>query len=245
MNKPKVVFSVLTVLFGLLDSLMLLMFFAELQAEEDSLARVLDIDILGLGVVFMLLQAAMAAMLWKGGFRAQLRKLFLVGLVVWFNLEVVLSYLWCFVTGADPLLEHTPFVVVFALFNGGQFWALRSLGILSLRVDRQPEPCRPLCRLSHPVLLWLGLPRHRVVLGPPGRERPPTVPRFRSPSEARCAVLALCLLFTLRRARRTLGRRAAVRRARALEPWVFPGCPRKRRSREGSGFAAPGPWWLA
>ena len=64
---------------------------------------------------------------------ATLRSLFYVVLVVWFFLEVVLSYWWCFVTGADPLTEHTPFVVVFLIFNLAQYWGLKKLSVLDVR----------------------------------------------------------------------------------------------------------------
>ena len=130
MPKAKVVFTVFAVLFELLYALMMWMFFAELEGETDPLARNLDLGILALGAVFMILQGVMAALLWRGGFEAGLKKLFYSGLVVWFFLEVVLSYIWCFVTGADPLTEHTPFVVIFLLFNLAQFFSLKRLGIV-------------------------------------------------------------------------------------------------------------------
>ena len=61
--------------------------------------------------------------------RAALKQSFYTGLVVWFLLEVVLSYWWCYVTGADPLTEHTPFVLLFLVFNGAQYYALARLGV--------------------------------------------------------------------------------------------------------------------
>ena len=45
-------------------------------------------------------------------------------------MEVVLSCWWCFVTDADPLAEHTPFVVMLLLFNLAQYWGLKRLGVL-------------------------------------------------------------------------------------------------------------------
>ena len=94
------------------------------------------------------------------GFEAGLKKLF-SGLVVWFFLEVVLSYIWCFVTGADPLTEHTPFVVIFLLFNLAQFFSLKRLGIVGASeaadrrgVGRRRSPQRRLGEL--PVLLGGG-----------------------------------------------------------------------------------------
>jgi len=130
MRQPKVVFTVFSVLFQPLYFLMLLMYCAELQQEEDTLALALDVGILVLGVVFMAMQAAMTRLVWKPERAGTLRTLFLSGLVVWFFLEVVLSYLWCFVTGADALRAHTPFVVLFLSFNAAQLWALRKLGVV-------------------------------------------------------------------------------------------------------------------
>jgi len=34
------------------------------------------------------------------------------------------------VTGADPLTEHTPFVVLFLGFNAAQFFSLKKLNVL-------------------------------------------------------------------------------------------------------------------
>jgi len=47
----------------------------------------------------------------------------------------MLSYWWCFVTGADPIADHTPFVLIFLGFNAAQFWALRRLGVLDGAVE--------------------------------------------------------------------------------------------------------------
>lgn len=126
-------FTIFGVLFQPLYLLMLLMYFDQLQSEEDPLARALDIGILVLGVLFMLMQLLMLYLVRKEALRQTLRRVFLTGLVVWFFMEVVLSYWWCFVTGADPLWEHTPFVIIFLGFNGAQFWALRRLGVLGAR----------------------------------------------------------------------------------------------------------------
>ena len=64
---------------------------------------------------------------------AALKQIFYARLVVWFFLEVVLSYWWCFVTGADPLMDHTPSVVIFLGFNLAQDWGLKKLGVLGVR----------------------------------------------------------------------------------------------------------------
>ncbi|MBO86466.1 MAG: hypothetical protein CL927_14010 [Deltaproteobacteria bacterium] len=130
MRKARIVFTVFTVLFLPLYSLMCLMYVDELMKETNALARAIDVGILALGVVFMGMQAVMARLLWKGDRNATLRTMFLAGLVVWFSLEVVLGYSWCFVTGADPLTQHTPFVAIFVVFNAAQIWALRTLGVL-------------------------------------------------------------------------------------------------------------------
>ena len=130
MKTARLVFSIFSVLFQPLCLLMLVMFVAQFQQEEDSLARALDVGILVLGVVFMLMQANMLRLVWKPERADGLRTLFVSGLVVWFFLEVVLSYAWCFVTGADALRTHTPFVVLFLSFNASQFWALRRLGVM-------------------------------------------------------------------------------------------------------------------
>ena len=79
----------------------------------------MDQGIAGLGFVFMTMQAFMQIFVGKADgseitphCKALLMKVFLTGLVIWFSLEVVLGYWWCFVTGADPLTQHTPFVVI-------------------------------------------------------------------------------------------------------------------------------------
>lgn len=135
MSRARIVFSVFAVLFDLLYTLMILMFWEELQTEEVLLAQALDVGILALGALFMMMQLAMLRMIWSDPIPPVLRSVFYTGLGVWFLLEVVLSYLWCFVTGADPLLEHTPFVVIFLFFNAAQLWALRSLGVLQPTSD--------------------------------------------------------------------------------------------------------------
>ena len=131
MSAPKAVFMAFSILFQPLYFLMLLMYFEQLQSEEDTLARILDIAIIVLGIVFMGMQARMLSWVRKPEKFAALRKIFYAGLVVWFFLEVVLSYWWCFVTGADPLTEHTPFVVMFLIFNLAQYWGLKKLGVLA------------------------------------------------------------------------------------------------------------------
>ena len=135
MSRARIVFSVFAVLFDLLYTLMILMFWEELQTEEVLLAQALDVGILALGALFMMMQLAMLRMIWSDPIPPVLRSVFYTGLGVWFLLEVVLSYLWCFVTGADPLLEHTPFVLIFLVFNAAQLWALRSLGVLQPASD--------------------------------------------------------------------------------------------------------------
>ena len=132
MKAARRTFTVFSILFQPLYALMLLMYFDQLQSEEDPLARALDIGILVLGVVFMLMQLGMLYLVRKEALKKTLRSVFLAGLVVWFFLEVVLSYWWCFVTGADPLWEHTPFVIIFLGFNVAQIWALRRLGVLGV-----------------------------------------------------------------------------------------------------------------
>jgi amino acid transporter len=118
------------VLFQPLYFLMLLMYFTELQTEEDPLAIFLDVAIIVLGVVFMVMQACMLRFVGKPDKHPKLRRFFYAGLVIWFFLEVVFSYTWCFVTGADPLWDHTPFVMIFLIFNLAQYWGLKKLGVL-------------------------------------------------------------------------------------------------------------------
>ena len=137
-----------SVAFQPLYFLMLLMYFDQLKREENTLARGLDMAIIVLGIVFMVIQGSMCVRVhylgdvrvqlkhaYCGGgtareVRAALKQSFYTGLVVWFLLEVVLSYWWCYVTGADPLTEHTPFVLLFLVFNGAQYYALVRLGVL-------------------------------------------------------------------------------------------------------------------
>lgn len=128
MPKAKVVFTLFTILFELLYALMMWMMFAALEGETDPLYRNLACGYLVLGAVFMTLQGAMAALLWRGGFEAGLKKLFYSGLVVWFFLEGVLAGIWCVVTGAA--FEDAPFVVIFLLFHLAQFFSLKRLGIV-------------------------------------------------------------------------------------------------------------------
>lgn len=130
MNLARRVFAAFSILFQPLYFMMLWMYCAELQQEENTLAQALDVGILLLGVVFMVMQATMLRLVWKPSRARGLRTLFLSGLVVWFFIEVVLSYLWCFVTGADALRTHTPFVMLFLCFNVAQLWALNKLGVL-------------------------------------------------------------------------------------------------------------------
>jgi hypothetical protein len=59
-----------------------------------------------------------------------LKRTFYTGLGIWFLLEVVLGYWWCFVTNHNPLTEHTPFVVILLFFNITQYRSLRTLGVL-------------------------------------------------------------------------------------------------------------------
>ncbi|MEO1418054.1 MAG: hypothetical protein AAFW00_22410 [Bacteroidota bacterium] len=128
--KGKYVFIAFSILFQPLYFLMIWMYFSELQTEENLLIRILDISIIILGIVFMVMQGYMLTLVRKLDRKRTLKNVFLVGLVVWFFLEVVLAYWWCFLTGADPLLEHTPFVIIFFGFNFSQYWALKKLGVL-------------------------------------------------------------------------------------------------------------------
>ena len=130
MNAPRAIFTGLSLLFQPLYALMLMMYVDQLTREMNPLAQALDVGILIFGVVFMSMQLRMLWLLHRAADPQPLRRLFYIGLVIWFLLEVVLSYWWCFVTGADPLTEHTPFVVLFLGFNAGQYWALRRLNVL-------------------------------------------------------------------------------------------------------------------
>ena len=130
MTKAKYVFRVFAILFQPLYFLMLWMYYDQLQTEENTLARVLDISICALGVIFMVMQLVMLKFVGDTEKSQELKTFFVVGLAIWFLLEVVLSYWWCFVTGHDPLIEHTPFVVIFLGFNYAQYWALKKLGVL-------------------------------------------------------------------------------------------------------------------
>ncbi|MEM7160575.1 MAG: hypothetical protein AAF799_47500 [Myxococcota bacterium] len=130
MKTARYVFSTFSVLFLPLYFLMLWKYWDEFQREEDPLAQALDLGIVGFGVLFLVLQVVMLRWVWKPERSEILRRLFWAGLAVWFIVEVVLSYWWCFVTGADPLVEHTPFVFMFLCFNAAQFWALRKIGVM-------------------------------------------------------------------------------------------------------------------
>ena len=137
MKKAKIVFRVFSTLFLPLYFLMILMYFNQITEEEDSLTLLLDEGMIGLGFIFMTMQVFMQAFVGRVDEselgptrRALLRRTFPVGLVIWFTLEVVLGYWWCFVTGANPLTAHTPFVVMFLGFNSAQFWSLKKLGVL-------------------------------------------------------------------------------------------------------------------
>jgi hypothetical protein len=110
---------------------MILMFVSELATEQNQLARYLDMGIIVLGVVFMGMQARMFILVGTASKIDTLKRLFKWSCAVWFVLEVVLSYWWCYVTGADPMTEHTPFVVLFLGFLGAQLWALRRIGVVS------------------------------------------------------------------------------------------------------------------
>ena len=109
---------------------MLWMYFEELKTEDDSLASALDYSIIILGVVFMGLQVFLLSIVGKPSKSQLLTNTFLSGLVIWFFLEVVLAYWWCFFTGNDPILEHPSFVIIFLGFNCVQYWALKKLGAL-------------------------------------------------------------------------------------------------------------------
>ena len=58
-----------------------------------------------------------------------LKRTSLFDLGIWFSLEVVLGYWWCFVTQHDPITEHTHFVLIFVCFNIAQFLSLKKLGV--------------------------------------------------------------------------------------------------------------------
>lgn len=130
--KAKYVFLTFSILFQPLYFLMLWMYFSELQTEENLLVRILDISIIFLGIVFMIMQGYMLILFRKPSKRRTLRNVFLVGLVVWFFLEVVLAYWWCFLTETDPIWGHTPFVIIFLGFNFAQYWALKKLEVLDI-----------------------------------------------------------------------------------------------------------------
>ena len=127
MQHAKFTFISFSILFEILYGLMIWMFWEELKTEELALARALDMGIITLGIVFMGLQARMIFLVGDRTKMAALKRWFQVAAGVWFFLEVVLSYWWCFVTGADPLTEHTPFVVLLLFFLLGQYWALGRL----------------------------------------------------------------------------------------------------------------------
>ena len=129
MMHPRNVFTLFTCLFLPLYSLMCLKFVVEFQNHVDPLARALDLGTVVFGVLFMLLQVVMVRHVRKGDRPYTLRRLFPIGLAVWFTVEVVLGYWWCAVTGTDPVMEHTPFVVMFVGFNAAQAWALVRLGV--------------------------------------------------------------------------------------------------------------------
>jgi hypothetical protein len=126
-KKAKITFVAFSLLFQPLYFLMVWMYADQLQTEEDPLAQTLDVGIVALGIVYMGMQFRMMLLAGKAEHGPVLKRLFYQGLAVWFFLEVVLSYAWCFVTGANALTEHTPFVLLFAGFLGAQAWALRRL----------------------------------------------------------------------------------------------------------------------
>ena len=131
MNHAKFTFIAFSLLFQPLYFLMIWMFWEELKVEEIALARALDMGIIFLGIVFMGMQAWMLVLVNERARFSFLKRLFRLSVGVWFFLEIVLSYWWCFVTGADPITQHTPFVILLALFLGGQHWALGKLGPVS------------------------------------------------------------------------------------------------------------------
>ena len=130
MNKAKRIFQGFTIIFQPLYFLMLLMYYDQLQTEKDPLAITLDIAICILGIIFMFMQLMMFNLVGNIERKQRLRKIFFAGLVIWFTLEVVLSYWWCFVTGHDPLVEHTPFVLIFLVFNYAQYCCLKMLDVI-------------------------------------------------------------------------------------------------------------------
>ena len=127
MRVARRIFRTVSVLFWLLYSLMLMLFFEELKTEENPFARALDLGIIFLGIIFIILQVNLYRWVGDPSKHASLKSIFYGGLIIWFFLEIVLSYTWCFVTGADPIMEHTPFVVLFFAFNTAQYWAMKKL----------------------------------------------------------------------------------------------------------------------
>ena len=130
MAKAKNIFRGFTIGFQPLYFLMLLMYYDQLQTEENALAIALDMGICILGMIFMFMQLVMFRLVGDLERKKQLKTYFLVGLAVWFMLEVVFSYWWCFVTGHDPLMEHTPFVLLFLGFNYVQYRCLKKLDVM-------------------------------------------------------------------------------------------------------------------
>ena len=133
---PKCVFTTFSVLFQPLYFLMVWMYVDQLQTEQNTLAKFIDFCIVVFGLVFMGIQAYMLSCVrsMNDKLSSQLliiKRLFYVGLAVWFLVEIVLGYWWCYVAEKDPLLEHTPFVVMFIGFNYAQYWSLEKMGVLA------------------------------------------------------------------------------------------------------------------
>ncbi len=102
----------------------------------DGVAMNIDRGLIILAFIFMTMQIFMQAFIGKSdeteinpSFKPLLKKTFLIGLVIWFSLEVVLGYWWCFATNHNPLTDHTPFVLMFVGFNFAQYWSLKKLGV--------------------------------------------------------------------------------------------------------------------
>ena len=90
--------------------------------------------------------------MWKPERAGPLRTLLLSGLAVCLLPQVVLSYLWCFVTCADAPRTHTPFVVLLVCFKAAQLWALRKLrGVGASPFESRPPgsaPASATCRVD-------------------------------------------------------------------------------------------------
>ena len=124
---PVIIFKIFSILFQPLYFLMILMFIDHFKSADTILMKILDLSILILGILFMLIQMYMFFNISKFNNIESFKKIYLFGLFVWFFLEVVLSYYWCYVTGSDPILTHTPFVILFLGFNILQYMSLKKL----------------------------------------------------------------------------------------------------------------------